>query len=87
MRMLSVTALSAAMFTGTQALADGAQGQSRPNRHQMFAMMISCMRTRMSADHALSYNAAIKVCKDQRNNQIDGSLPANMVAETAAAKP
>ena len=86
-RIMAVIAVSTAVFTGTQALADGAQGQSRANRHQMLAMVITCMRRQMSADQALSYNGAMKLCKEQSGNQLGRSSSGNMVAETTSAKP
>jgi hypothetical protein len=49
------------LLIGAQALAADPSSPSRISRRQM----ADCMMKRMSADRALSYNDATKVCLDQ----------------------
>jgi hypothetical protein len=51
------------MFVG-QVLADELVNPPAMNKRQMISAMIDCMKKRMSADRAISYHEAAKVCKE-----------------------
>jgi hypothetical protein len=60
-RGLMLMATTCILLIGAQALAADPSSPSRISRRQM----ADCMMKRMSADRALSYNDATKVCLDQ----------------------
>jgi hypothetical protein len=72
-------ALSAGLLVATQSPAGEATSQSAANRRQL----IDCMTKRMSINKALSYNDAMRACKD-RTQASKEALAANGPVESAA---
>ncbi len=73
-RVLTVIAMTGMIFVAAHALAGNSRSQAAMNRRQV----AECMSKRMSADKAISYNQAAKVCKDQakkQNGQLALSTP------------
>jgi hypothetical protein len=85
--MLSITAVSIAIFVNTQAVAADAAAPSTVSKRQMFLQSVNCMKKRMSVDKELSYNAAEKVCKLQVNGQSNNPGSVTRVASDSPAKP
>ncbi len=75
------------LLIGARALAVDSIAQPAMSKRQLIAQMVGCMRKQMSADHTISYNEAMKMCKDQMNTQSDNSAPRTLVASDAPAKP
>jgi hypothetical protein len=76
-RVLMLIATAGVMLVGTQAIAIDPAGHSRSSRRQV----MDCMTKRMSANKTVSYNEAIKACKDQMKTQSDN------LASNAPIKP
>jgi hypothetical protein len=83
--------LTAIAMTGllisAQALAVDSTGQPSISKRQLIAQMVGCMRKQMSANNTISYNEAMKACKDQISKQTDNSASRTLVASDALAKP
>jgi hypothetical protein len=75
------------LLIGAQALAVDSTGQPTISKRQLIAQMVGCMRKQMSANKAISYNDALKTCKDQMNTRGDNSASRTLVASDALAKP
>jgi hypothetical protein len=85
-RIITVIAITSVTFVTARALADDSAGQSRMTKRQLFAQVVGCMKKRMSASNTISYNEALKVCKDQIRSQ--GDNPSRtLVASDASTKP
>lgn len=61
--------LVAALVLGSQAFAADPATRPAAGKHQMLIGMNTCMKRRMAADQYVSYNGAMKVCKDQVNKR------------------
>jgi hypothetical protein len=87
--VLTVIALTCVMLVGAQALAADSVTvtQSTMSKRQLIAQMVGCVRKQMAASKTISYNEAMKVCKDQLNSQSDGSGSRTLVASHIPAKP
>jgi hypothetical protein len=83
-RLFTVIAMTGVMFVGTQAIAVDS-GSLSPKR-QLIAQMVGCMRKQMSTNNAISYNEAIRACKDQIAKQSDNSTSRTLVASDTPAK-
>jgi len=83
--------LTAIAMTGllisAQALAVDPTGQPTMSKRQLIAQMVGCMRKQMAANKAISYNEAMKTCKDQMNTQSDNSASRALVASDTLTKP
>jgi hypothetical protein len=77
-----MTVVIGLMFVSTRGFAVDPSQPATPKR-QMIAQINSCMKKRMYADQALSYNAAAKICK----NQLAGKSDAVSVALVASDTP
>jgi hypothetical protein len=87
-RMFTVIAMTAAMLVGTRALAVDSINQPTIGKRQLIAQMVGCMKKQMSASNTISYNAAMKVCKDQMGRQSgDNSASRTLVASDGLTKP
>jgi hypothetical protein len=86
-RLLNVIATTGVMFAGAQALAVDAINQPTISKRQMIVQVAGCMRKQMSSSKSVSYNQAMKACRDQINKQMDNSVPGALVASAAPAKP
>jgi hypothetical protein len=75
------------LLIGAQALAEDSTGQPTLSKRQLIAQMVGCMRKQMSADNAISYNQALKTCKEQVNKQTDNSASPTLVASDTQTKP
>ena len=75
------------LLIGAQALAVDSTGQPSISKRQLIAQMVGCMRKQMSANNTISYNEAMKACKDQISKQTDNSASRTLVASDALAKP
>jgi hypothetical protein len=64
-RLLAVTGLGSALIIGAQALAVQPPSQSPGHKRELS----DCMTRRMSANRSLSYNEALKACKDQTKDR------------------
>ncbi len=87
MRLLTFVAMSAAMFVGARGIAADAMNQAPISKRQMAIQVVNCMKKRMSADRATSYNAAARVCKDQVNNQSNISVSVASATHNSPASP
>ncbi len=75
------------LLIGAQALAVDSTGQPAMSKRQLIAQMVACIRKQMSAHNTISYNEALKTCKDQINRQGEDSASSTLVASDALAKP
>jgi len=85
-RVLIASAMTG-LLIGAQALADDSTGQPTISKRQLIAQMVGCMRKQMTANNAISYNEAIKACKDQISKQTDNSASSTLVASDTPTKP
>lgn len=73
-RVLTAVGVAGVLLMGAQAIADP-RSQPPTARRQL----LDCMSRRMSADKALSYNEAVKRCKEETKNKgatkISGNPP------------
>ena len=86
-RIFTVVALSGAIFVGARALAVDSTNQPTMSKRQLIAQMIGCMKKEMSASSSISYNAAMKACKDQIGRQSDSATSRTLVASDGLTKP
>jgi hypothetical protein len=86
-RLLTVVAAYCVIFVAPQAFASDSASQSRPAKWQMISQIAGCMKKRMSADRNSSYREAMKICKDEINNERDISPSGPLVASESQAKP
>jgi hypothetical protein len=86
-RIVTLIAFTAVILLGRPALAVDEAGQSKMSKRQMVAEVVSCMKKRMSADRSTSYNEAMKVCKQQVNQENDTLAAGALVASDHPAKP
>jgi len=49
-------------------------------KRQYASQVIGCMRKRMANDKYISYNQAVKICKDEVSKQLDSSDTGPLVA-------
>ena len=82
-----IAAMTCVMLVGARALAADSVTQSTISKRQLIAQMVGCVRKQMSAHKTISYNEAMKVCKDQINNQSDSSAARTLVASHTLATP
>jgi hypothetical protein len=83
----TVIATTCVMLVGARTLAADSVTQSTMSKRQLIAQTIACVRKQMSARKTISYNEAMKVCRDQVNNQSDSSAAPTLVASHTPAKP
>jgi hypothetical protein len=86
-RVLTVIAMTGAVFWGAQALAVDSIRQPTMSKRQMIVQTVGCMKKQMSANKTISYNEAAKACKDQINKQSDISISGTLVASGTPTKP
>jgi hypothetical protein len=85
-QVLTVIAMTG-LLIGAQALAVDSTGQPTITKRQLIAQMVGCMKKQMSANNAISYNEALKTCKEQINKQTDNSASPTLVASDTQTKP
>jgi hypothetical protein len=85
-RVLTAIAMTG-LLVGARALAVDSIGSPTMSKRQLIAQMVGCMRKQMSANNTISYNEAMKTCKDQMNTQSNNSASRTLVASDALAKP
>jgi hypothetical protein len=85
-QVLTVIAMTG-LFIGAQAIAVDSTGQPTITKRQLIAQMAGCMRKQMSANNAISYNEALKTCKEQINKQTDNSASPTLVASDTQTTP
>jgi hypothetical protein len=85
--VLSIIAMTCVMLVGARALAADSVTQSTMSKRQLIAQMVGCVRKQMSARKTISYNEAMKVCRDRINDQSDSSAPRTLVASHTLATP
>ncbi len=86
-RLFTVIAMTAAMLVGTRAIAVDSINQPTVSKRQLITQMVGCMKKEMSASNSISYNAAMKACKDQMSRQSDNSVTRTLVASDGLTKP
>ncbi|MGO9847670.1 MAG: hypothetical protein ACLPKT_14055 [Methylocella sp.] len=86
-RIFTVIAMTSVMLVGARALAVDSVSQSTMSKRQLIAQMVGCMKKRMSANNTISYNEAMKACKDQISKQSDNSASRTLVASDTPTKP
>jgi hypothetical protein len=86
-RLLTSIAMSAAIFVAAQALAVDAGPKSATAKRQLIARVSSCMTQRMSVNRTISYNEAMRACKDKLFKQIDASASGALLASATPAYP
>jgi hypothetical protein len=86
-RIVTAIAFTGVILLGRQTLAVDDAGQSKVNKRQLIAEVFSCMKKRMSADRSISYNEAMKACKDQVSRENDTPAAGALVASDHPAKP
>ena len=84
-RVPVVIVMLGALLAGTQVSAFDWKNQSPATKRQAVAMVVDCMRKRMSKDRSISYNEAAKMCKQEVARQFDGAPSGALVA--ADSKP
>jgi hypothetical protein len=84
-RLSTVMVMTGAIFVGQQALADDLVNPPALSKRQMISAMIDCMKKRMSADRAISYHEAAKVCKEDIKRD-DGPSSSALVASDSQMK-
>ncbi len=75
------------LLIGAQALAVDSTSQPTISKRQLIAQMVGCMKKQMAANKAISYNEALKTCKDQMNTQSGKSASRTLVASDTLTKP
>jgi hypothetical protein len=80
-------AIGAVILVDARAIAVDTIGQSTADKRQVFVQVVNCMRRRMSVNRELSYNAAMKVCKSQVNNESHKLVSVAVEASDSPAKP
>lgn len=75
------------LLIGAQALAADSTAQPTMSKRQLIAQLVGCMRKQMSANNTISYNEAMKACKDQISKQTDQSASRTLVASDTLTKP
>ena len=86
-RIFTVMVLTGVMLVGARALAVDSANQPTMSKRQLIAQGVGCMKKQMSASNSISYNAAMKVCKDQMSQQSDNSRSRTLVASDGLTKP
>jgi hypothetical protein len=86
-RVFTVIAMTSVMLVSARALAVDSVSQSTMSKRQLIAQMVGCMRKQMSANNTISYNEAMKACKDQISKQNDNSASRTLVASDTQTKP
>jgi hypothetical protein len=86
-RIFAVMAMAGVMLGGTRALAVDSENQPTMSKHQLIAQVVGCMKKQMSASNSISYNAAMRACKDQMSKQSDNSASRMLVASDGLTKP
>ena len=86
-RLVTIIAVTAAIFFDTSAHAVDSTSQSTMSKRQVIVRMVDCMKKRMSADKSRPYNEAMKTCKDQINKESDDLPSSALVASDTPAKP
>jgi len=79
--------MSSVMLIGARALAADSVNQPTMSKRQLIAQMVECMKKQMSASNSISYNAAMRACKDQSSNQSDHPASRTLVASDGLTKP
>ena len=86
-RVSTMIATMSVAFAATQAWAvDSIAARPPMTKRQMVGQIIDCMKKRMYADRAISYNEAAKVCKNQVARQNDASASGALVAADTPTK-
>jgi hypothetical protein len=78
-RLPAVIAIAGSVLGVSSALATDPP-HSLSAKRQFVSQVIGCMRKRMAADQHISYNQAVKACKDEVTKQNDGSDAGPIVA-------
>ena len=87
-RIFAVMAMNVMMMlVGTRALAGDSANQPPMSKRQLIAQVVACMKKQMSASNSISYNAAMKACKDQMSKPGDSSASRTLVASDGLKKP
>jgi hypothetical protein len=79
-RVPVVIMMLGALLAGTRVSAVDWKNQSSATKRQAVAMVVDCMRKRMSRDRSISYNEAARVCKQEVARQFDGAPSGALVA-------
>ena len=77
-------AVGSLIFLSMQASADDSTTQSWVSKRQMLGEVIDCVKQRVS-NRTVTYDAAIRACKDEVNRQ-EGNSSASLIASGVAAK-
>ena len=86
-RVPTMIALMSVVFAATQASAVESIAARPPmSKHQVRGQITACMKKRMYADRAVSYNEAARVCKNQVTRQNDASASGALVASDTPSK-
>jgi hypothetical protein len=87
-RIFTVIAMTGMMMlVGTRALAADSVNPPTMSKRQLIAQVVGCMKRQMSASNSISYNAAMKACKDQIGRQSDSATSRTLVASDGLTKP
>jgi hypothetical protein len=78
--LIAIGVTSALLMVG-QACADPGNRPQTPRRQ-----LIDCMARRMSADRTLSYNEAVKRCKEQMKTKDAAAVISSNLAKPASAR-
>jgi hypothetical protein len=84
-RVLTIIAMTSAIFLSEQAFAVGSISHPEMSRRQMIVQIVGCMKKRMAADKAISYNEAAKACKAKITKRSDNSPSDTLVASGTPA--
>jgi hypothetical protein len=86
-RLLTAIAATVVMFVGVQACAADSVKQPTMNKRQMIVYVAGCMKKGMASSKTVSYNQAMRVCRDQINRQMDNSVSGAVLVSATPAKP
>jgi hypothetical protein len=77
---MTLLRVSGATLLCASASAADSPNQPPANKHQMLVQLVDCVRKQHADDKGLSYQQAIKRCKEMQNNR-----PAESASEDSAA--
>jgi hypothetical protein len=86
-RLLTAIGATVLMFVGVHACAADSIKPPTMNKRQMIVYVAGCMKKEMASGKAVSYNQAMRVCRDQMNKQLDNSVSGAILVSATPPKP
>jgi len=82
MRQVPIVWVLSSLLLAEASFAVDWKHQSFATKRQAAAMVVDCMKKRMSRDRLISYNDAAKLCKQEVSKQFEGAPGGPLVADT-----